>query len=95
MLALLYFTPRFVLPPSRQIRDFYLLTALKAGEAVFREGGLRGGGSGSSGGQREWKADPAAFRAWAQGRTGFPFVDACMRELAQTGWVAQGFRGPS
>ena len=25
--------------------------------------------------------------AWAQGRTGFPFVDACMRSLATTGWL--------
>jgi deoxyribodipyrimidine photo-lyase len=26
-------------------------------------------------------------RAWADGRTGFPFVDACMRSLAATGWL--------
>ena len=25
--------------------------------------------------------------AWARGRTGFPFVDACMRALAATGWL--------
>jgi deoxyribodipyrimidine photo-lyase len=25
--------------------------------------------------------------AWATGRTGFPFVDACMRSLAATGWL--------
>ncbi|MDZ7627414.1 MAG: deoxyribodipyrimidine photo-lyase [Parvularculaceae bacterium] len=25
--------------------------------------------------------------AWASGRTGFPFVDACMRSLAETGWL--------
>jgi deoxyribodipyrimidine photo-lyase len=25
--------------------------------------------------------------AWARGRTGFPFVDACMRSLAATGWL--------
>ena len=27
------------------------------------------------------------FRAWAEGRTGWPFVDACMRCLAETGWL--------
>ncbi len=27
------------------------------------------------------------FRAWCEGRTGFPFVDACMRYLAHTGWI--------
>ena len=25
--------------------------------------------------------------AWIEGRTGFPFVDACMRSLASTGWL--------
>lgn len=25
--------------------------------------------------------------AWARGQTGFPFVDACMRSLAATGWL--------
>ncbi len=27
------------------------------------------------------------FHAWAEGRTGYPFVDAGMRELAATGWM--------
>jgi len=27
------------------------------------------------------------FEAWRLGRTGYPFVDACMRCLAQTGWM--------
>ncbi len=35
----------------------------------------------------EWSDDDAAFRAWCEGRTGFPFVDAGMRELAATGWM--------
>jgi deoxyribodipyrimidine photo-lyase len=26
-------------------------------------------------------------RAWIEGQTGFPFVDACMRSLAATGWL--------
>ncbi|MEM7755371.1 MAG: deoxyribodipyrimidine photo-lyase/cryptochrome family protein [Planctomycetota bacterium] len=29
----------------------------------------------------------ARFEAWKQGRTGYPFVDACMRCLAHTGWM--------
>ncbi|MBK8082992.1 MAG: deoxyribodipyrimidine photo-lyase [Devosia sp.] len=32
-----------------------------------------------------WRSDDAAFAAWTQGRTGFPIVDAGMRELWQTG----------
>jgi deoxyribodipyrimidine photo-lyase len=27
------------------------------------------------------------LQAWASGHTGFPFVDACMRSLAATGWI--------
>ncbi|EKV32051.1 Deoxyribodipyrimidine photolyase [Caenispirillum salinarum AK4] len=38
-------------------------------------------------GLREDAFDPALFPAWAEGRTGIPFVDACMRFLTQTGWI--------
>jgi deoxyribodipyrimidine photo-lyase len=34
-----------------------------------------------------WAPDDAALRAWQQGRTGVPIVDAGMRELWQTGWM--------
>jgi len=34
-----------------------------------------------------WDDDDAAFRAWCEGRTGYPFVDAAMRQLAATGWM--------
>ena len=35
----------------------------------------------------EWKHNPAAFDAWKKGLTGFPLVDAAMRELATTHWM--------
>ena len=35
----------------------------------------------------EWNDDEAGFRAWCEGRTGYPFVDAGMRQLAATGWM--------
>lgn len=31
--------------------------------------------------------DAARLAAWVEGRTGWPFVDACMRSLAATGWL--------
>jgi deoxyribodipyrimidine photo-lyase len=31
--------------------------------------------------------DDAVLEAWATGRTGLPFVDACMRSLVATGWL--------
>ncbi|HSJ98536.1 MAG TPA: deoxyribodipyrimidine photo-lyase, partial [Myxococcota bacterium] len=34
-----------------------------------------------------WEEDEEGFRAWCEGRTGFPFVDAGMRQLARTGWM--------
>jgi deoxyribodipyrimidine photo-lyase len=34
-----------------------------------------------------WDENPSAFEAWCEGRTGYPFVDAAMRQLAQTGWM--------
>ena len=34
-----------------------------------------------------WRRDPRALRAWQQGRTGYPIVDAGMRELWTTGWM--------
>jgi deoxyribodipyrimidine photo-lyase len=34
-----------------------------------------------------WRRDPALLRAWQRGRTGYPIVDAGMRQLWQTGWM--------
>ncbi len=35
----------------------------------------------------QWEEDEAAFAAWAVGRTGYPVVDAAMRQLLATGWM--------
>jgi deoxyribodipyrimidine photo-lyase len=34
-----------------------------------------------------WEDDEDLFRAWCEGRTGYPFVDAAMRQLAVEGWM--------
>jgi deoxyribodipyrimidine photo-lyase len=34
-----------------------------------------------------WRDDPAALEAWQCGRTGYPLVDAGMRQLWTTGWM--------
>lgn len=34
-----------------------------------------------------WQADEAGLNAWKRGRTGYPLVDAGMRELWRTGWM--------
>ena len=35
----------------------------------------------------KWADDDEAFAAWAEGRTGYPFVDAGMRQLRADGWM--------
>lgn len=35
----------------------------------------------------EYKDEPQLLEAWMEGRTGYPLVDACMRCLAQTGFL--------
>jgi len=35
----------------------------------------------------EWRNDPEEFKAWKNGKTGVPFVDAGIRELRETGYM--------
>lgn len=39
-----------------------------------------------------WRDDAKDFAAWCEGRTGFPLVDAAMRQLVQTGWMHNRLR---
>jgi len=39
-----------------------------------------------------WSKDMKTLRAWQCGRTGFPLIDAGMRELWNTGWMQQNVR---
>ncbi|MFB6296710.1 MAG: DASH family cryptochrome [Halobacteriales archaeon] len=62
-------------------RDFYAFQFAKHGDRFFAPGGIR---------ERsiDWNYDEAAFRRWAEGETGIPFVDANMRELNATGYMS-------
>jgi len=35
----------------------------------------------------EWRNDPDEFETWKEGLTGYPIVDAGMRQLLETGWM--------
>lgn len=35
----------------------------------------------------KWRNEPSEFEKWCEGKTGFPFVDAGMRQLNQTGYM--------
>jgi deoxyribodipyrimidine photo-lyase len=39
-----------------------------------------------------WRDDKKDFEAWCHGNTGFPLVDAAMRQLVQTGWMHNRLR---
>lgn len=63
------------------VRDWMRLLFLRHGAAMFRRGGV-------SASAWRWCAEPeqsARFAAWREGRTGWPLVDANMRELNETG----------
>ncbi|MEL6929976.1 MAG: FAD-binding domain-containing protein [Cyanobacteria bacterium J06600_6] len=34
-----------------------------------------------------WENDETKFQAWCEGKTGYPIVDAAMRQLNETGWM--------
>lgn len=40
----------------------------------------------------QWQTDEEEFQAWCQGQTGYPIVDAGMRQLNQTGWMHNRLR---
>jgi deoxyribodipyrimidine photo-lyase len=42
--------------------------------------------------QVPWINDPADIAAWKEGRTGYPIVDAGMRQLVTTGWMPNRVR---
>lgn len=39
-----------------------------------------------------WRNDRQQFDAWRHGQTGYPVVDAAMRQLSHTGWIANRAR---
>lgn len=39
-----------------------------------------------------WRDDDERFQAWCEGRTGYPLVDAAMRQLVTTGWMHNRLR---
>ena len=62
-------------------RDFFRWTLVRHGSALFKAGGLKGAA-------RTPHNLDERFQHWCAGRTGMPFVDANMRELAATGFMS-------
>jgi deoxyribodipyrimidine photo-lyase len=62
-------------------RDYFRFVAAKHGDKLFYRTGLRGM-------DIPWKQDWQRFELWQIGNTGFPLVDANMRELSATGFMS-------
>ena len=63
-------------------RDFFRLMGKKHENKIFLKGGWQEQVNPS------WKNDYHLLQAWIDGRTGIPFIDANMRELASTGFMS-------
>jgi deoxyribodipyrimidine photo-lyase len=62
-------------------RDYFRFICAKHGRKIFLPAGLQGI-------PIPWQQDWQRFDLWREGQTGFPLVDANMRELAATGFMS-------
>lgn len=62
-------------------RDYCKFYCAKEGEAIFFPGG-------TAKKEKKWSTFEKNFEAWRTGTTGYPLVDANMRELAATGFMS-------
>jgi deoxyribodipyrimidine photo-lyase len=62
-------------------RDFFRFICQKHGYKIFRKSGIQGINI-------PWKEDWERFNLWQLGKTGYPLIDANMRELASTGFMS-------
>jgi len=63
-------------------RDFFRFMGKKHGNKIFQKGGTK------EEQLSDLKNDSSLLQLWIEGRTGVPFIDANMRELAQTGFMS-------
>ncbi|KAJ8526629.1 hypothetical protein K7X08_029106 [Anisodus acutangulus] len=62
-------------------RDYFRFLSIKLGNLLFQAGGPRKVNI-------NWSQDQTMFYAWRQGQTGYPLIDANMKELAATGFMS-------
>ncbi|PKM23091.1 MAG: DASH family cryptochrome [Gammaproteobacteria bacterium HGW-Gammaproteobacteria-14] len=63
-------------------REFFRWTLQRYGSALFLAGGLKSKTSDTQ------AFSESQLRAWQQGSTGMPLIDACMQELSATGFLS-------
>jgi len=62
-------------------RDYFRFVVMKYGNKVFKPEGIQGI-------PVQWKKDVDLFEKWRLGKTGYPLVDASMREMLLTGFMS-------
>ncbi|KAA0038767.1 cryptochrome DASH [Cucumis melo var. makuwa] len=62
-------------------RDYFRFLSVKYGNSLFHLGGPRKVES-------KWSQDKNLFESWRDGRTGYPLIDANMKELSTTGFMS-------
>ncbi|KAK4338087.1 hypothetical protein RND71_042574 [Anisodus tanguticus] len=62
-------------------RDYFRFLSIKLGNLLFQAGGPQKVNI-------NWSQDQTMFYAWRQGQTGYPLIDANMKELAATGFMS-------
>lgn len=62
-------------------RDFFRFTAVKYGNKIFYLSGLQNI-------SLPWQENWSIFETWCEGQTGYPLIDANMRELKTTGFMS-------
>ncbi|KAL5699522.1 deoxyribodipyrimidine photo-lyase [Ranunculus cassubicifolius] len=63
-------------------RDYFRFLAVKYGNSLFHVGGPRNVQS------KNWTQNRVLFESWREGRTGYPIIDANMKELSATGFMS-------
>ena len=62
-------------------RDYFHFLHRKVGNTIFAIDGIQRI-------QKKWMTNPELLKAWSEGNTGYPLVDANIKELLQTGWMS-------
>ncbi|KAJ6406037.1 hypothetical protein OIU84_009712 [Salix udensis] len=62
-------------------RDYFRFISVKYGNSIFHLGGPRNV-------ERRWNQDQRLFDSWRNGCTGYPLIDANMKELSATGFMS-------
>lgn len=62
-------------------RDFFRFTAIKYGNRLFHLSGIQNI-------NLPWQENWSMFEVWSEGQTGYPLIDANMRELKTTGFMS-------